>query len=187
MKFLFFRVPKSRKTSVPITITRFVLPGEIWPPVAVGILTLIPGLLGLASGTPLLFPSLAPTAAIQATHPTLPASRFYNVVVGHLIGIVAALACVFLLGVSGEPSVLFAHKPSAGRFLASALAGALTQFGQMRLKALHPPALATALLITLGGFKPTIADIGILVMGILIMATAGRTLQRLQPTSANPT
>jgi hypothetical protein len=132
----------------------------------------------------LLFPSLAPTAALQATQPQERSARFYNTVVGHLIGVVAATACVLLLGAAHEPTLFASHHVFLRRVLASALAVALTQVGQGALKAIHPPAAATVLLITLGGFKPTAPDLAIVVFGVLLIAVAGegmRQLRLLQP------
>ena len=66
---------------------------------------------------------------------------------------------------------------------ASALAVLFTQFGQLRLKALHPPA-ATVLHITLGGFKTSPHGLGVILAGILIITAAGeliRQLRLLQP------
>jgi hypothetical protein len=65
-------------------------PEQVWAPLTAGVLTFIPGLLGLLAGQPWLFPSLAPTAYLQAARPQEPAARFYNTVVGHLVGLAAA-------------------------------------------------------------------------------------------------
>lgn len=160
------------------------VPEAVWAPLTAGLLTLIPGLVGLATGLPLLFPSLAPTAALQATQPQDRSARFYNTVVGHLIGIVAAVLCVLLFHASAEPGLFAAHQVFPRRMFASALAVLLTQLGQLQLKALHPPAAATVLLITLGGFKTNPHDLGIVLAGIVIIAVAGeliRQLRLLQP------
>src|SRR3954466_14390358 len=52
------------------------IPELIWAPLVGGLLTLIPGLIGLAAGNPWLFPSLGPTAFLQAANPQQPSSRF---------------------------------------------------------------------------------------------------------------
>lgn len=160
------------------------VPEGVWSTLAAGVLTLIPGLVGLAVGQPLLFPSLAPTAALQATQPQDRSARFYNTVLGHLVGIVAAVVCVLALGANAEPGLFTSHHVFLRRVLASALAVALTQLGQLGLKALHPPAAATVLLITLGGFKTQPHDLLIVCAGVLIIAVAGelvRQLRLLQP------
>lgn len=156
------------------------VPEAVWGPLTAGILTLIPGLIGLATGYPLLFPSLAPTAALQAAQPQERSARFYNTVVGHLAGIVVAVLCVLLLRAGAEPTLFAAHHVFPRRVLASALAVLLTQLGQLSLKALHPPAAATVLLITLGGFKTNAHDLSVLLAGILIVAVAGEVIRQLR-------
>jgi hypothetical protein len=44
------------------------------------------------------------------------------------------------------------------------------------LHASHPPAAATTLLVALGGFKPTVHDALIVIIGVLIVATIGERL-----------
>jgi hypothetical protein len=48
------------------------------------------------------------------------------------------------------------------------------------LKASHPPAAATTLLVSLGGFKPTISDVTHVVIGVLIVAIAGKILRQIR-------
>jgi CBS-domain-containing membrane protein len=156
------------------------VPEAVWSPLAAGILTLVPALVGLATGQPLLFPSLAPTAALQATQPQERSARPYSVVVGHLVGMFAAFVCLLLLGASREPALFTSHHLFPRRAFASALAVALTQLGQLPLKALHPPAAATVLLITLGGFRPTFHDATVLLVGVLIVAAAGEVVRQLR-------
>lgn len=55
-------------------------------PVLEGRLILLMGVISLASGLPLLFASLGPTAHEQIEKPEPPSAKFYNVVVGHWIG-----------------------------------------------------------------------------------------------------
>jgi hypothetical protein len=64
------------------------VPEAVWSPLAAGLLVLVPGLLGLLVGRPLLFASLGPTVFAQAAQPQHPTSRFYNVVLGHPAGAV---------------------------------------------------------------------------------------------------
>ena len=154
------------------------VPELVWAPLAGGVLVLIPGLIGLAAGNPWLFPSLGPTAFLQAANPQQPSSRFYNTLMGHLLGIAAAVIAVLVIGATAEPSVLATHQLFPRRVWASALAIALTLLFQLLLRANHPPAAATTLLITLGGFSPTWKDISVIVVGVLIMAVAGEIVRR---------
>ncbi|MDQ6693431.1 MAG: HPP family protein [Chloroflexota bacterium] len=156
----------------------------IWAPGAAGLLMLTVGgvallagiLSGLGNGYPWLFPSLDPTAYLQAESSAHPASRFYNTVAGHAIGLLAGFAAVFALGAYHDPVLLTAHQLTWGRALASAIALALTLLIALALNASHPPAGATTLLVALGAFK--IEDIPAVVVGVLIAAVAGELLRR---------
>jgi CBS-domain-containing membrane protein len=156
------------------------IPDLVWAPLVGGILTLIPGLIGLAAGSVWLFPSLGPTAFLQAASPQHPSSRFYNTLVGHLVGITAGVIAVVVVGASLEPSVLASHQLFPRRVWASALAIALTLLLQLLLRANHPPAAATTLLMTLGGFSPTWKDILTIIIGVAIVAFTGELLRRLR-------
>ncbi len=156
------------------------LPDIVWSPLATGFLMVVPGVIGVATGYPLLFPSLGPTAFLQATTPQLPSARPYNVVVGHAMGIVAGYTSVFLLGVSGDPSVFAAHSLTPGRVWASVLAVMLTKVLQLLSKSIHAPAAATTLLIALGGFRPMWNDFAALSFGILITAVLGEIVRQMR-------
>lgn len=141
-------------------------------------LVAIPGALAALAGKPWLFPSLGPTAFLIATAPREAASRFYNAAAGHACGAAAAFLSVLLLGAGAEPSALAAHALQPRRAAASALAVAGTILLQRPLRALHAPAAATTLLITLGGFAPTAADAASIALGVLLVAGAGEALRR---------
>jgi hypothetical protein len=83
---------------------RATVPEAVWGPLAVGSLLSAIGLIGLAAGQPWLFPSLGPTAFLQAEEPGARSSRFYNTILGHTVGLGAGLAAVFLLGASSAPA-----------------------------------------------------------------------------------
>lgn len=153
---------------------------EIWAPITAGLLMLLVGLIGLATAQPLLFPSLGPTAFLQTEAPDQPASRFYNVIIGHAVGLAAGYAAVLLFRADAAPALFAAHQLVAVRVWASVLAIVLTMFGSALLKASHPPAAATTLLIALGGFRPTVHDVFTIVVGVLIVAVAGEGLRRLR-------
>ncbi|MEA2574680.1 MAG: hypothetical protein QOH93_1978 [Chloroflexia bacterium] len=158
----------------------------VWAPTAAGLLMLVVGVLalvagwlaGMANGFPWLFPSLGPTAYLQAESPAHPASRFYNTVVGHMVGLAAGFAGVFALGAYNDPVVLVKHELTWGRAGAAAIALALTLLVALLLKASHPPAGATTLLVALGAFK--IEDILTVVAGVLIVAVAGEAVRRMR-------
>jgi CBS-domain-containing membrane protein len=99
-------------------------------------------------------------------------------VVGHLVGLAAGFVGVFVLGAYSDPVVLVRHQLTWGRAGAAVIALALTLLVALLLKASHPPAGATTLLVALGAFK--IADILTVVAGVLIVAVAGELARRLR-------
>jgi hypothetical protein len=157
-----------------------VVPEVVWTPVAVGGLLLATGLIGLLAGQPWLFPSLGPTAFLQAEEPGKPASRFYNTVVGHLVGLVAGVLAAWLFVDAGTPPVLATKDLVPARVWAAALSGVLTMLGLALLKAQHPPAAATMLLVALGGIAPTWRGAGMVVAGVLIVASLGEGVRYLR-------
>lgn len=156
------------------------VPQMLWAPLAAGALLLLVGVLGLAAGQPLLFPSLGPTAFLQVETPDQPGARFRNVVVGHGVGIAAGLAAVLVLHAASAPGLFAAHELVPVRMWASIIAIMLTLLGGLLLHASHPPAAATTLLISLGGFRPTVHDVVVIVVGVLVIAVAGEGLRRLR-------
>jgi hypothetical protein len=90
-------------------------PEPLWAPLIAGLITLIPGLLGLATGFVLLFPSLGPTALMQAHTPDHPAARLYNIIVSHLCAMLIGFALVLALGLAQTPSVFELHRLSLPR------------------------------------------------------------------------
>ena len=156
------------------------IPDLIWAPLAVGSLLLAVGLIGLTAGQPWLFPSLGPSAFLQAEKPGEKSARFYNTVVGHLIGLAGGMAAVLLLGASDAPGVLATKEMVPVRVGAAALSAVLTMLGLSLLKASHPPAAATMLLVALGGFPPTWTSVGTIIAGVLILAILGEAVRYLR-------
>jgi hypothetical protein len=113
------------------------LPESVWAPLAGAALMVLPAAVGLVLGKPWLFPSLGPTVFVHVTMPRSPAARLYNTLVGHLIGIAAAVMAVAMLGAAVEPSVLGSGHLLSRRAWASVLAVVLTLLSQELLKAQH--------------------------------------------------
>lgn len=156
------------------------VPDIVWAPLAAGLLMFLAGAIGLALGQPLLFPSLGPTAFLQTETPELRTARFYNTVVGHLIGLAAGLFAVFVLSTQQAPNVLASQQLTFVRLAAAALSVILTLLFGYVLRASHPPAAATTLLIALGSLSPTGATVRTVIIGVLIVAIAGEALRRLR-------
>ena len=152
----------------------------VWSPIAAAAITAVPGLIGLAVGRLLLFPSLGPTALMQAHVPEHPSSRPYNVLVSHIGGLASAYLAVTVFGIANTPSVFVRHALSPARVGASVLAILLGTFIEIALDASHPPAASTTLLAALGSFKRTWGDAALVVDGVVLVLAAGEIVRRIR-------
>ena len=159
---------------------QIVVPDLIWAPLAVGGMIGVAGLFGLAVGQPWLFPSLGPTAFLQAESPERPSSTFRATVIGHAAGLAAGFAAVYAFGLAAAPSVMATGHLTGARVGAAVLAIALTMLGKTWLRASHPPAAATTLLVALGGLKATGTEAAAVAAGVLIVACLGEGLRRIR-------
>jgi hypothetical protein len=139
------------------------------------------GVLGLLAGQAWLFPSLGPTIFIRAVTPHEPSARLWNTLLGHGIGVIAGFAALFLFSAQNAPPTLSAETLSASQVAAAALAVGATVALQLALRAQHPPAAATTMLITLGGFKPEGRALLAIVVGVALTAAMGEGARRLHP------
>jgi hypothetical protein len=155
------------------------VPEILWTPAVVAGLIAVIGLFGLLFDQPWLFASLGPTAYLIAHSPGQSAS-FYNAVVGHLVAVVSALLVVAMFGANDAPSVFVTHHLVGIRVLASTLALGLAIAGELLLNASHPPAAATVLLITLGGFSASFHSAFVIMAGVLLLSLLGEPLRRLR-------
>jgi hypothetical protein len=151
-----------------------------WVPAVSAALILVVGALGLATKQPLLFAGVGPTALLLASSPGHTTTRFHNVVVGHLTAIAAAWLSLLLLGAMTTPTLLSGQPTPVARVWASAFAVALTALLQPSFRAYHPPAAATALLLTLGVYKATWQASLALMGGVLAVALLGEWFKRMR-------
>ncbi len=155
------------------------IPHPFWAPLGTGALILLAGAVSLWVGRAWLFASLGPTAYEQAELPQNKTSRIYHVIVGHWMGLACGFLAVALTHTWLDPNVLATSHITAGRVWASVLGIAMTSLAALLLRASHPPAGATSLLVTLGAFS-TKQDAYDVVAGVLIVACAGEVLRRLR-------
>lgn len=108
-------------------------------------------LAGLAwlTGSPFVFPSLGPTAFLFFFSPTSPTSSPRHTMYGHAIGIVCGYVALRVTGLAHAPPATVVGV-DAPRVLAAALSLASTGALMILLKAAHPPAGATTLIVSLG-------------------------------------
>lgn len=103
----------------------------------------------MVSRTPFVFPSLGPTAFLLFFTPRAPAATPRHTLYGHAIGIACGWAALWLFGLEHAPAAMTVGV-SAARVGAAALSLASTGALMILLKAAHPPAGATTLIISLG-------------------------------------
>ena len=103
----------------------------------------------MVSRTPFVFPSLGPTAFLFFFTPRAPAASPRHTIYGHAIGILCGYGALWLFGLQYAPPAMAAGV-SAARVGAAALSLAATGALMILLKAAHPPAGATTLIISLG-------------------------------------
>ncbi len=170
------RPPSPRRAAT----TRRVIPEIVWAPLVASLLLLVVGLLGLLTGHPWLFPSLGPTAFLYAEYPTHRTARFSHVVAGHCIGLGAGVFAVRLLGADRAPAAVVGERLAPIRVWAAVCALALTILAMLVLRASHPPAAATTLIVALGGLRPTVRDALLVAVSILILALCGEGMRRVR-------
>jgi CBS domain-containing membrane protein len=103
----------------------------------------------MVSRTPFVFPSLGPTAFLFFFTPRAPAATPRHTIYGHAIGIACGYGALWLFGLEHAPPAMVTGV-SAARVGAAALSLASTGALMILLKAAHPPAGATTLIISLG-------------------------------------
>jgi hypothetical protein len=156
-------------------------PQMVWSPAAAALLILAAGAVSLAAKQPWLVASVGATAFLQVHSPDDQSSRMYNAVVGHAIALIAAFLAVALMDAASLPSILSSKAVLASaRVWASALAMALTMIGQQAARSFHAPAAATALLVTLGIYRPTSKTAVAVMATVLLISGIGEGLRRLR-------
>ena len=161
------------------------IPDPVWSPLAGAAALAVAAVGSLVSGTPVLFPSLGPTAALVATEPAAPSSRLWNVVLGHVGGIAAGFASLLLLGATAAPTLFRDQVLVPERAWASVVALAFTILAGIVLRASHPPATATTLLVTLGGIQ-RLDQVLALTIGVVLVGIAGELIRRVRLERVTP-
>jgi hypothetical protein len=153
---------------------------RFWPPIAAGLLMLVVGGTAYFTSQPFLYPSLGPTAFLQAEYPYHRSSRFRDTTIGHLIGILAGLLSVFLLGARNEPRLGSSAHMSPLRIGAAAMTMTLVIVFEMLLNVSNPPAASTGLLFALGYLQPHLRDVVEVLAGVLFLASFGALIRHVR-------
>ena len=136
----------------------------------------VSGLAAYAFQQPLLFPSLGPTALLFFERPMSPGSSPRNTLIGHLVAVLAGASCLYLFGLYDDPSIL-REGVTLARLGAAALSLALAGAVLLLLRASHPPAGATVLIVSLGLLKTPI-ELAMIMAGVAVLVAAGWLINR---------
>ena len=144
-----------------------------------GLFTIL-GVIAWASGQPFVFPSLGPTAFVLAFehHSDRPSPA--RIVASHLIGGLAGLLAWSLLG--GQVAITATPPPlsMAGLGLAASatLSIMLTSWAMIATDAVHPPACATTLIVSLG-LLSTPRQVAIIVVAVALLVGVNAAGERV--------
>ena len=130
-----------------------------------------------ATAQPFIFPSLGPTAFLLFYTPTNPAASPRNTIIGHAVGAAAGYLALVIFGLTGDPPAL-ATEVTGGRIGAAAVSLALTSAVMVWLKAPHPPAGATTLIVSLGILRE-VDQLVILMLAVILLTAQGLAINRL--------
>ncbi|WP_277553773.1 HPP family protein [Halobaculum limi] len=147
------------------------LPDGVVEALHVAALLAVAGALAWATGRPLVFPSLGPSAYLVAVGSGRPTAR--ELVGGHAVGVAAGLLSYHALaGGAVITDSLAATAPAGAHLAASAVASVgLTTAGMAALDARHAPACATTLIVSLG-LLSSFADAAVVLVGVLALFLA---------------
>lgn len=134
-------------------------------------------LLALVTQEAFIFPSLGATAFILFYVPLAEPASPRNTFCGHLIGAIAGLAALHLFGLQDLPSAV-ANGVDLARVGAAALSLGATGGLMILLRVAHPPAGATALIVSLG-LMPHLHQLPVLMMGVGLLVLQALLMNRL--------
>ena len=143
-----------------------------------GLLTIaLSGALAWSLDEPLVFPSLGATAFLFFETPMAEVASPRNTLIGHYTGAVVATLWLFAFGLQDNPSVLV-EGFSAERAAAVALSVACTGGILRLLRAAHPPAGATTVIVS-AGLLHTAPQLAALAAGVALLTLSAHVLNRL--------
>lgn len=141
--------------------------------ITIGLLALV----AMGTGSPFVFPSLGPTAYLLFTSPLTETASPRNTILGHAIGLVCGYAAFVTTGAAALPFGIHAgvYWP---RILSAALSLSATGALMVLLRASHPPAGATTLIVSLGIIsKPR--ELFIIEAAVFVLVAQGIAINRL--------
>jgi CBS-domain-containing membrane protein len=135
------------------------------------------GLLAWALDEPLVFPSLGATAFLFFETPMAEVASVRNTIIGHAVGAGVAFVWLNVFGLVHEPSAIV-EGFTAERVACVALSLSFTGGILRLLRAAHPPAGATTVIVSIG-LLTTWDDVLILMAGVTVLAASAWCLNRL--------
>lgn len=150
-----------------------------------GVFALVNGLVSIAllagaawaTGSPMVFPSLGPTAFLIFYTPLAPAASPRNLLGGHLIGVLAGYLALLVFGLVDAESAM-SGGVTGMRVGAAALSLGLTSGAMVWAKLVHPPAGATTLIVSLGVIARPV-HLAVLMLAVALLAVQGLAINRL--------
>jgi CBS domain-containing membrane protein len=134
------------------------------------------GLLAWALDEPLVFPSLGATAFLFFETPMAEVASIRNTLIGHAVGAAVAFFWLEVFGLVGEPSAIETGF-TADRVACIALSLAFTGGILRLLRAAHPPAGATTVIVSIG-LLTTADELAVLMAGVALLSLAAWSLNR---------
>ena len=142
-----------------------------------GLLTIaLSGALAWLLGEPLVFPSLGATAFLFFETPMAEVASPRNTLIGHYVGALVATLWLFVFGLQHHPNVLvegFGFERAAAVALSVACTGGILRL----LRAAHPPAGATTVIVS-AGLLHTAHQLAVLACGVALLTVAANVLNR---------
>jgi CBS-domain-containing membrane protein len=141
--------------------------------ITIGLLSIV----AMVTHTSFIFPSLGPTAFLFFFTPTLPTASPRHTIYGHAIGIACGYGALVLMGLENAPPALVTGV-DLERVIAAALSLASTGALMILLRAAHPPAGATTLIVSLGIVtKPF--QLGVIELAVALLTIQAIAINRL--------
>jgi CBS-domain-containing membrane protein len=135
------------------------------------------GLLAWLLDEPLVFPSLGATAFLFFETPLAEVASIRNTLIGHIVGALVAFGWLNVFGLVGDPSAI-ATGFTAERVACVALSLGFTGGILRLLRAAHPPAGATTVIVSIGLLTQW-DELLVLVAGVALLAASAWCLNRV--------
>ena len=144
--------------------------------IAATLAALVVGVLAWRTGLPLLFPALGASTFIVFALPSVPAAAPRNVILAHAAGAFIGWATLRACGVDTTGANL-SHLLGLPHVVAASISLGLTTLAMLILRAPHPPAGATTLIVSLGSM-PELWHVGVVVAACVLLVLLAHLAHR---------